>query len=157
MEKQMEQEVWRRVRGPGGPTAEQAILPERLEALILEQRSDAAALRALSNRLRGPQRTAIQRMSAQTEARASELTTLHYLLTGRRLRLQTPRPPAPGPLPEALRAAYLRTRQAERAFSGLQSEFADYAEDFGRFVRQTQADGRMLTQTLQAQLHDSRP
>ena len=38
MEKQTEQEIWRRVRGPGGPTAEEAILPERLEALIVEQR-----------------------------------------------------------------------------------------------------------------------
>ena len=27
MEKQIEQEVWRRVRGPGGPTAEEALLP----------------------------------------------------------------------------------------------------------------------------------
>ena len=39
MDLQSEQAVWRRVKGPG-PGAEEALLPERLEALILEERTD---------------------------------------------------------------------------------------------------------------------
>lgn len=157
MEKQTEQEIWRRVRGPGGPTAEEAILPERLEALIVEQRADAAALRELSGRLRGPQAAALSRMAVQAGKRAQELTTLHYLLTGRRLRLQTPRRPSLGPLPEALRATWLRMRQTERAFAGLQTEFSAYEDDFGHYVLELRANSRTLAATLQGQLQDTKP
>ncbi|MBQ1371832.1 MAG: hypothetical protein IIY70_02760, partial [Oscillospiraceae bacterium] len=86
-----------------------------------------------------------------------ELTTLHYLLTGRRLRLQTPRRPPQGPLPEALRAAWLRMRQTERAFTGLQAEFSDYEEDFSRYARDIRSNSRTLSEALQAQLQDAKP
>ncbi|MBQ6160499.1 MAG: hypothetical protein IJK24_06110 [Oscillospiraceae bacterium] len=155
MERQTEQEVWRRVRGPAGPTAAEALLPERLEALILEQRSSAAALRALARRLRGRQASLLAGMAAGTDATARELTALHYLLSGRRLRLQTPPAPPPGPLPEALRAACQRMRQSERAFSALQAEFSDYAEDFAKGARQSRNNTRTLMELLQSQLDQS--
>ena len=153
MEKQIEQEVWRRVRGPGGPTAEEALLPERLEALIVEQQAEAAELRSIARRLRGQQSAALTRIAAGVEARVRALTTLHYLLPGRRLRLQPPGAKANAPVSEALRSLSLRLRQTERAYVGLQGEFADYAEDFERFARQTRTDGRSVTELLQAQLH----
>lgn len=156
MEKQIEQEVWRRVRGPGGPTAEEALLPERLEALIVEQQAEAAELRSIARRLRGQQSAALTRIAAGIEARVRALTTLHYLLTGRRLRLQPPGAKANAPVSEALRSLSLRLRQTERAYVGLQGEFADYAEDFERFARQTRTDGRSVTELLQAQLHAGR-
>ena len=156
MEKQIEQEVWRRVRGPGGPTAEEALLPERLEALIVEQQAEAAELRSIARRLRGQQSAALTRIAAGVEARVRALTTLHYLLTGRRLRLQPPGAKANAPVSEALRSLSLRLRQTERAYVGLQGEFADYAEDFERFARQTRTDGRSVTERLQAQLHAGR-
>ena len=156
MEKQIEREVWRRVRGPGGPTAEEALLPERLEALIVEQQAEAAELRSIARRLRGQQSAALTRIAAGVEARVRALTTLHYLLTGRRLRLQPPGAKANAPVSEALRSLSLRLRQTERAYVGLQGEFADYAEDFERFARQTRTDGRSVTERLQAQLHAGR-
>ena len=113
MEKQIEQEVWRRVRGPGGPTAEEALLPERLEALIVEQQAEAAELRSIARRLRGQQSAALTRIAAGVEARVRALTTLHYLLTGRRLRLQPPGAKANAPVSEALRSLSLRLRQTE--------------------------------------------
>lgn len=156
MNQQMEQEIWRRVRAPGGPTAEEAVLPERLEALIVEQQAEAVELRAMARRLRGQGSATLMRIAAGIEARIRALTTLHYLLTGRRLRLQPPRPTVTGPLPETLRALTLRLRQTERAYAGLQGEFADYAEEFERFSRQTRSDGRAVTELLQAQLNTGR-
>ena len=99
MDHETERAVWQRVRGPGQLSAEEALLPERLERLILEQQIDAGSLRQLSARLRGPERASLARMAAEQENQARELTTLHYLLTGRRLRLKVPKPPLTADLP----------------------------------------------------------
>lgn len=144
MDLQTEQAVWRRVKGNDSVTAEEALLPERLEALILEQRTDAAALQALSRRLRGQGSASLAQIVRRTQARVRKLTALHYLLTGRRLRLQTPAIPRPDPLPEALRAAWLRNRQTVRAFEALREEFTDYGEDFADWAAETRSDGRTL-------------
>ena len=148
MDQQREQAVWQRVRGPGGLTAEEAVLPERLEALILEQQADAAMLQALSGRVRGAGRAALSRAAAGTRTQARELNTLHYLLTGRMLRLQTPPLPKAAPLPEALREACLRLRRSAQAFESLKAEFADYWEEFTRFAGQTHARSRALLRLL---------
>ncbi|MBO4418492.1 MAG: hypothetical protein J5789_01505 [Oscillospiraceae bacterium] len=152
MDLQTEQAVWRRVKGPGDMTAQEAVLPERLEALILEQRAEAAELRALARRMRGQGSAALNRMGARAETRVRALTTLHYLLTGRQLRIQPPRLPPKGPLPEALREAYLRSRQAARSFEALGKEFSDYEEDFADYAADTKSDSRSLAGLLQQQM-----
>lgn len=152
MDLQTEQAVWARVKQPGAVTAEQAVLPERLEALILEQRVDAASLQALSRRVRGQNAAALSRMARRTEARAQKLTTLHYLLTGRRLRLRAPKLPNASPLPEALREAWLRNRQASRALDALREEFSDYADDFAEAAANTRSDARTLEGLLRQQM-----
>ena len=152
MDLQREREVWQRVKGPSPVTAGEALLPEKLEALILEQRAQAAGLRAAARRMRGPGSGELGRIAARTEARAGELTTLHYMLTGRRLRLQPPRLPAPGPLPETLRSLCLGMRESARAFGSLQKEFDAYAGDLARFSEGIQADSRRLLELLRAQL-----
>ena len=91
MTRETEQAIWSRVRGPGAMNAETALLPERLEQLILDQKRNAAQLRQLSRRLSGPGRALLMRMAGESDDRARELTAVHYLLTGRRLRLQ-PKP-----------------------------------------------------------------
>ena len=150
----MEQAVWRRVQGGSPIRAEEALLPERLEAMIVEQQADAAELGALSRRLRGPSGGALVRQARQAEARVRWLTTLHYLLTGRRLRLQGPKPsPKPAPLPEALRGACLRAQQSERAYRALGEEFSDYAGAFSQKAAEASALGRTLLNALQAQLN----
>lgn len=154
MDLQTEQAVWQRVKAPGALTAEEAVLPERLEALILEQRADAASMRMLSRRMRGQGSTALARLAGRCEARAQRLTTLHYLLTGRRLRIQTPKLPTPGPLPEALRAAWLRSKQAAKSFDALRAEFSDYAEDFADDAMEAKNDGRTLESLLRQQMRE---
>ena len=156
MDLQTEQEVWRRVKGPGPVTAPEALLPEKLEALILEQRTDAAALRDLSRRLRGQGSAVLNREAGRTEARVRELTTLHYLLTGRQLRLRTPPPVPGGPLPEGLRTLCLRLRQTTRACESLGEEFSDYAREFEGFAADARTQVRVLTQVLQSQLRTNR-
>lgn len=152
MDLQTEQAVWRRVKGPGAATAEEALLPERLEALVLQEQTDAARLQSLAKRIKGQGSGVMNRIAAETEARARELTALHYLLTGRRLRLKTPPPGAPGPLPEALRELCLRMEQTAKAYRSLEAEFSDRAELFARFARQSREQaGRLLSQ-LQSHL-----
>ena len=155
MDLQSEQAVWRRVKGPG-PGAEEALLPERLEALILEERSLARSLRGLGRRLRGPRSGSLNRLAARAEARAGAMTTLHYLLTGRRLRLQTPPPGKPEPLAEALRGLCLRLRQSARAYEALAQEFSAWGEDFGGYSGQAAADARSLSALLEQQLRPVR-
>jgi len=152
MDMKTEQAVWARVKAPGGMTAEEAVLPERLEALILEQRADASFLRALARQVRGQGSAALSRLAERSMTRARKLTTLHYLLTGRKLRLQAPKPQTAGPLPEALRAAWLRSRQAARAYDALREEFSDYAEDFADYATDAKADSRSLESLLRQQM-----
>lgn len=152
MDLQTEQAVWRRVKGPGAVTAEEALLPERLEALILQEQADAAALRGLSRRMNGQGRAVLSRAAAATDSRARELTALHYLLTGRRLRMKTPPVQSSGPIPEALRETCLRLEQTARAYKSLETEFSDRAELFSRFARDSREQARILLSQLKNHL-----
>ena len=152
MDLQTERAVWQRVKSPGGITAEEAVLPERLEGLVVQELSDASALRFAARRIRGQGSAALNRAAAKTDARVRELTTMHYLLTGRRLRLKAPPHGPAKPLPEALRELTLRSRQSARTYESLQAEFSEYARDFARFAADARAQTQILTQTLQTQL-----
>lgn len=156
MDLQTEQAVWRRVKGPGAVTAEEAVLPERLEAVIMEQQALAAYLRSLAGKLRGPQRASAASMASQTEQSARELTALHYLLTGRRFRPRPPKQELSAPLPEALRQACLRARQAEQSFLALREEFSSCAGDFGRLAEQARSHSRRLMELLRRTMDDGR-
>lgn len=152
MDMQTERAVWRRVNGNGGLPAEEALLPERLEALILQERGDAACLRMLANRMGGQGSRAMLQIAASTETRVRELVTLHFLLTGRRLRLQTPPCGRPGDPVEALRAACLRMEQTSRSYERLGEEFSRRAEQFSKYARQSREQSRRLMAQLQNRL-----
>ena len=151
MDYQAEEAVWRRVRGPG-PTAEQTLLPQRLEALALELMAEEESLRRLSRRLGGSQGAAVSRLASQLRAGTRELTTLHYLLTGCRLRLKAPAPAPSGSVTEVLRLACLRAAQSARAFRSLGEEFREHAEEMNRCARDSEARQRSLTRILQSRL-----
>lgn len=155
MDQSTEQAVWRRVKGPEPMTAEEALLPERLEALIQEQRGDGALLEALSRRMGGGQGTRLRSMAAGTGSRVRELTTLHYLLTGRRLRPRPAGPPPRGPVTELLRTAALRARQAAAAYRALGGEFQSWQEDLSRMARASETQARALTALLRQRLQQS--
>ena len=152
MDQQSEQAVWRRVKAKGSVTAEEALLPERLEALILQERADAAALRMLSRRMGGQGSAPVSRAAASSEARARTLVTLHYLLSGRRLRLQTPPCGKQDDLPEALRQASLRMEQTAAAYASLAKEFPERGELFSGLSCQARGQYRALTARLQSLL-----
>ena len=152
MEEDREWSVWNRVLNPGGPTAEEALLPERLETLITEQRSGAVVLRRLAERLRGQERQVFLRMAADGESRARELTAFHFLLSGRRLRLRRPCPAVPADLPEALREAYLRQRDAARAVHALAADYACCAELLLPMEKELSLDQRRILHTIQGLL-----
>lgn len=149
MDLQTEQAVWRRVKGPGAAAAEEALLPERLEALILQEQADAAVLRTLARRMGGQGSAVLSRVASGSEARARELTTLHYLLSGRRLRLKAPPAVIKGPLSANLRQTCLRMEQTAKAYGCLEKEFSDRAELFSRFARQAREQSRSLMTQLQ--------
>ena len=152
MDQQTEQAVWRRVNALGSVTAEEALLPERLEALILQERGDAAALRQLARCMGGQGSAAILRAAAGTEARARSLVTLHYLLTGRQLRLQTPPCGKPGDRMEALRQASLRMDRSAGTYAKLAEEFPDRSQLFSELGCQCRSQYRALTAQLRSLL-----
>lgn len=152
MDRETEREVWRRVNRPGGLPAEQALLPDRLERMILEQRMNAIQLRDLAGRLPAQERRIFFRMSSENDNRARELTTLHYLITGRSLRLKLPSQPAVGDLTEALREAFFRQKQSAAGFEALAQEFSGYADQFSRLADQAQRHSNRIRQALQAHL-----
>ena len=152
MNRETELEIWNRVRGPGLLNAEQALLPERLEQAILDQKQNAAELRQLSRRFGGRDGGRLSRMAAQNDAGARELTALHYLLTGRRLRLMPKSEPLPRDLPEALRQACLRQQQAAKSFAALGREFSEWADTFSRMERAARSRFEDLSRLMEAQL-----
>lgn len=152
MNRESEQEVWRRVQSTGGMTADQALLPERLEAMLLEQNLLTAELKAVSGRAQGSDRAMLNRMVGECGDRSRELRTLYYLLTGRQLRLKQQAPPRPEPFPEALRRIYHGQRQAARGFRQLEREFTDYGEQFSAMAREADRHGRQITLILQRKL-----
>lgn len=152
MTRETEQAIWSRVRGPGAMNAEQALLPERLEQLVLDQKQNAEQIRQLSGRLSGPGRGQLARMAGESDDRARELTALHYLLTGRRLRLRPKPEPLPRDLPEALRTVFLRQQEAARSFAALSGEFSDWAETFSRMERDSRSGMDRIARLLRAQM-----
>ena len=152
MNPETEREVWSRVLTPGQMTAEEALLPERLEALISLERRNAAELKVVSARLRGADRAAFLRMAARDEARAAELQAMHYLLTGRRLRLSGRAEPLPRDLPEALRMLWLRRREMARSYAELSRDFSAYAETFGRFSAETRRQMEQISAALRGRM-----
>ncbi len=152
MDREREQEVWRRVQRPGGLPAEQGLLPERLEQMILEQKMNAVELRSLAGRLNGQERRIFFRMASENDNRAKELTTVHYLLTGRKLRLKLPPQPPAGDLSEALRSAFFRQKQTAAGLSGLAREFENYADQFSRMADQAQSHCDRIRRVLQTRL-----
>lgn len=147
-----EREVWSRVLAPGQMTAEEALLPERLETLISLEQRNAAELRAVSARLNGRDRTAFLRMAARDEARAAELRGTYYLLTGRKIRLSGRGEPLPRDLPEALRMLWLRRREMERSYGDLSRDFSAYAGTFDRFSAETRRQMDRISAVLRGKL-----
>lgn len=154
MDQQSEQAVWRRVRAGESVTAEEALLPERLEAMILQERAEAASLRLLARRMGGKGSAAVPRAAAGSEARARRLLTLHYLLSGRQLRLQTPPCGKQGAVLEALREAGLRMEKTAKDYERLAEEFPQRSELFTELSAQCRAQYRALARQLQAMLCD---
>lgn len=152
MNPQTEREVWSRVRAPGQITAEESVLPERLEALVSAERENAAELRAASGRLRGGERAAFLRMANEDEACASELCTMHYLMTGRRLRIRAEAARLPQDLPEALRRLWQRQREAAEAYEALSRDFSAYAASFQKYARRSQKQMARISAALRGKL-----
>ena len=110
----------------------------------------------MSRRVSGARSGRLSRIAAQCEARSRSLRTLHYLLSGRRLRLQSPPLPRPAPLSEALRQAALDLRQTAQSYESLEREFEDYAKDFARYAAETRSQLAAVIEILQAHLGTER-
>lgn len=145
--------MWRRVNAAGsGLNAAQALLPEQLEGQLLAERENAQAARTLSDRMRGPERNALRRLASELDRRASELKTQYYLLTGRQLRLKTPRPTLRGTVPEELRALTLRLRQSAEACKALAAAFSSEEERFSRLERESKRQAQTVAELLRGRL-----
>ena len=129
MNPETEREIWRRVQQTERLNAEEILLPERLETAIQEQRLLSELLVRAAQRLPKGARSGLLQSAAQLRDGVRSLTTLHYLLTGRRLRLHPlPTPPAE-PVPSELRRIWARLKKASGETALLERDFQEYAED----------------------------
>ena len=130
MDPETEREIWRRVRQNDRLNAEEILLPEKLEESIQERQMLTDLLVRTAQSLSKGERTALLRISAQLRSDIRELTTLHYLLTGRRLKLPPGQLPPKAPIREELRALYFRFRRAAKNSDLLSKDFSEYEKEF---------------------------
>ena len=130
MDPETEREIWRRVRQNDRLNAEEILLPEKLEESIQERQMLTDLLVRTAQSLSKGERTALLRISAQLRSGIRELTTLHYLLTGRRLKLPPGQLPPKAPIREELRALYFRLRRAAKNSDLLSKDFSEYEKEF---------------------------
>ena len=152
MDPEKEREIWRRVQRNDTLNAEETLLPQRLESDIQEQRRLSSHLLRTAGMLRGGERTVFQRMARDTASGADRLTTLHYLLTGRILRLRALPLPPKRPLPEELRSLYFSVRQSAKEMSALAGEFAEFSDLFREREQALIGAERKISAVLQGKI-----
>ena len=152
MDPETEREIWRRVQQTDRLNAEEILLPEKLEQAIQDQRTLTALLIRTARRLPNGDRSALLRIAADTRSGTEELSTLHYLLTGRQLRLR-PRPlPPQKPVREELRDLYHRFRSAAGEAGAIAGQFSDYADRLRERERQLTLAARGISTVLKGKL-----
>ena len=152
MDRETEREIWKRVQSGGQIGSEEALLDERLEKTILAAKQSAADLRRVAARLNPSQRGKFLRMAAQSENSEEELTAIHYLLTGRRLKLHPKPGRLPQELPEALRAIWMQIRDLSRDYAALSRDFSDYADSFEQMRKRNDSFLPQIGQALGGRL-----
>lgn len=144
-----ERVVWERVQSTGTITAENALLPERLTALIEGERKTAAACTQLACRLSGSAGMALRRIRAQAENRARQLTALHFLLTGKRTCIKAPQVPFHKNLCEALRENCLSMLALQEQYGKVAAEFPAHADTLDCLSLSLRNDLRTVTGILE--------
>ena len=144
-----ERAVWERVQSTGTLTAENALLPERLTALIEGEKKTAAECTQLACRLSGSAGMATRRIRAQAEGRARHLAALHFLLTGKRTYIKPPQIPFHKNLCEALREHCLSMLALQEQYAKVAAEFPAHAKAMDRLSLSLRNDLRTATSILE--------
>ena len=150
--RETDRQIWARVRESGTLTAEQALLPERLTALMAQEKTLAAACRQLEARLFGTGCNAVRRIRAQSENRVRRLKTQMYLRSGLRADPQSSSTPFYALLCEALRAACLLAQTLQTQYLKTAEEFPGEAEMLSPLAAELGCNLKMLTALLQRSL-----
>ena len=128
MDSEMEQRVWKRVRG------EMPEAPPGLQAMAAAEQNEAAVYLMLSRQLQGREKAMLRRLFSEEQSHAAILRGMQLAITGQRLAVR-PVPPEPQ-MPEiALRKSYGRKLQALASYESRTND-REYGAVFLQLARQ---------------------
>ena len=143
MEKQnleLEQRVWKRVRGEEQPG------PVSVQALVAAEQNEAAEHLMLSRQMQGREKAMLRKMFEEDRCHAAILRGMNELMTGKRLAMRTS-PPAPQTPETALRKSYARKLQALSEYESRCAD-AEYGAAFSKMAQQEREHCAMILEIL---------
>lgn len=152
LDRQTEHSVWERVGARPCLTAAQALLPERLTALMQREITGAAACRQLAARLSGTDGASLRRLQAQAQARVRQLNALRFLYTGLRAEIKPANIAFHSAVCDALREEGLLLAALQEQYEKTAEEFPTQAEQLTALCTQVRQNLRSLTDVLQRHL-----
>ena len=137
----MEQRVWKRVRGEEQPTPQQG-----LQGLAAAEQNEAAVYLMLSRQLQGREKTVLRKLFEQEQAHGAILRGIHMVMTGQRLAPRTA-PPAPETPEIALRKCYARKLKTLAEYENRAAD-PEYGVAFAHMARQEREHCAILLELL---------
>ena len=139
-DQQMEQRVWKRVRGEEQPPI------TGLQGLAAAEQNEAAVYLMLSRQLQGPEKAMLRRIFEQENAHAAILRGIHNAMTGQRITLRTA--PVQPETPEiALRKCYARKLKTLSEYESREND-REYGAVFSHLARQEREHCAVILQIL---------
>ena len=137
---ELEQRVWKRVRGEEQPSA------VSVQSLMAAEQDEAAVHLMLSRQMQGKEKALLRRMFEEDRCHAAMLRGMNELMTGKRLAARTA-PPTPQTPETTLRKSYARKLQA---LSEYESRCADgeYGAVFSKMAQQEKEHCAMILEIL---------
>lgn len=152
MSEQNDRLIWERVTAKNNLTAEQALLPEYLIALITKEKNCAAAYHQLAARLSGAESNTMRRLKAQAENRVRQLNTHYFLLTGMRAGVKPETVPFHSELCDALREQCLSMLALQTQYEKTLCDFPTHTDALKPLSAELRQNLRTVTGTLQKRL-----
>lgn len=111
---------------PGTADPADALTPEKLLALIADERADSALYAHLASRMKGRAQAELRRLSQQEACHARKLAAVYFLKTGRKACPDRLPAPCVTCINETLRQRYYEEHEAHTAYAALAEQAGTY-------------------------------
>ena len=140
---EMEQRVWKRVRGEEQPQPQP---PTGLQGLAAVEQNEAAVYLMLSRQLQGPETSMLRKIFEQEKSHAAILRGMHTVMTGQPISSRT-LPPEPQAPEMALRKCYARKLKTLSEYESRTND-KEYGAAFAHLAQQEREHCAVILQLL---------